>query len=322
MSKHLNLPLSFLTGDRYLGSDPVTRSTCISLHVYCVGQENGGRVVGARLWRDRKCQQVLGVTREELDADSDLWDWEGDDILLRDYNHNQERLAQVARENGKKKKRGSRTQSDSHRVTHPKTPPESQPEPSGLPDGQTKVKEGKVKEGKETNSTTASGDAGEAIFYETKKERKLTGKRLEAFEKFWDAYNYRKGKAEAADAWLDIPKLTDSLVLEICRAARLTAKERRTLVLQGRTPIYPQGWISGRRWEDSQQATEPEKSAAEPVPEPYRWRVALKKYFEQEGMEGALKRLKSGEYKSWLDVHADDRAEVLKISEALREEAA
>ena len=45
-------------------------------------------------------------------------------------------------------------------------------------------------------------------FYRTKKGRKLTGKRLETFERFWSAFGFAKGKAEAADSWFDIPKLT------------------------------------------------------------------------------------------------------------------
>jgi hypothetical protein len=87
-------------------------------------------------------------------------------------------------------------------------------------------------------------------FYLTKKKRKLTGKRLEAFDRFWKAFAYPKGKAEAADAWLDIPTLTDSLVDEIVKAAEGEALARPKVVASGQTPKWAQGWISGRRWED------------------------------------------------------------------------
>jgi hypothetical protein len=58
------------------------------------------------------------------------------------------------------------------------------------------------------------------------------------------------GKAEAADAWLDIPELTDALVDRICNAARIERQRRDKLKLQGRTPKMAEGWISGQRWED------------------------------------------------------------------------
>ncbi len=102
---------------------------------------------------------------------------------------------------------------------------------------------------------SASGDTGcekkpVADFFLTKKKRKLTGKRLETFLRFWKAFNFAKGKAEAADSWLDIPQLTDSLVELICAAASREAANRPNLIAQGTKPKWAQGWISARRWED------------------------------------------------------------------------
>jgi len=87
-------------------------------------------------------------------------------------------------------------------------------------------------------------------FYPTRKKRKLTGKRLESFNRFWDVFNYKRGKAEAADAWLEIPELTKTLVDTICNAAEAEAKRRDDLVGEGQTPKMAEGWIRGRRWED------------------------------------------------------------------------
>jgi len=87
-------------------------------------------------------------------------------------------------------------------------------------------------------------------FFITKKKRKLTGKRLETFEQFWDAFAYKSGKAEAADSWLDIPELTDSIVAKIMDSAKREAEARPSMVSAGKTPKMAQGWISGRRWED------------------------------------------------------------------------
>jgi len=99
----------------------------------------------------------------------------------------------------------------------------------------------------------SSGDeasAGETLFFLTKRKRKLSGKRLETFNAFWDAFGYKAGKAEAADAWLDIPALTGSVVSRIVAAAKKEAARRTGLRAEGKTPKMAQGWLSGRRWED------------------------------------------------------------------------
>ena len=96
---------------------------------------------------------------------------------------------------------------------------------------------------------SASGDAEGEILV-TKKNRKLTGKRLETFLSFWDAFQDKRGKASAADSWLDIPLLTNALVERIVSAATAYAKERPALKARGGTPKMAQGWLTDRRWED------------------------------------------------------------------------
>ena len=88
------------------------------------------------------------------------------------------------------------------------------------------------------------------IYYTTKKKRKLSGKRLETFELFWDAFGYKKGRSSAADSWLDIPQLTDGLVEKIIKGAKLSAKERVKIIDNGGTPKMAQGWLTEKRWED------------------------------------------------------------------------
>ncbi|MFA7290592.1 MAG: hypothetical protein WC055_17110, partial [Melioribacteraceae bacterium] len=119
----------------------------------------------------------------------------------------------------------------------------------------TKVKESKVNESKITNSIPEIPlefpvkIEKEEIFI-TKKKRELKGKRLETFKVFWDKFNKKKGKAEAADSWLDIPQLTEKLCAKIYLAAESEAKQRINLESKGLTPIWAQGWITARRWED------------------------------------------------------------------------
>lgn len=82
------------------------------------------------------------------------------------------------------------------------------------------------------------------------KKKTISGKRAESFLRWWEAFGDKRGKAEAVDAWADIPELTDSLVEKIIAAAGRYAGERPTMLAQGRTPKMAQGWIAGRRWED------------------------------------------------------------------------
>jgi hypothetical protein len=83
----------------------------------------------------------------------------------------------------------------------------------------------------------------------TKRGRKLIGKKLLAFELFWNAFDYKKDRAAAADAWYDL-ELDDDLFDVIIRSAKACAITRPHEITAGRTPIYPQGWLTGRRWED------------------------------------------------------------------------
>lgn len=97
-------------------------------------------------------------------------------------------------------------------------------------------------------------ETGEGAFYMTKKKKRLQGKRLASFNRFWEAFDYKKDKAAAADAWLAMPGLSDELVDRIVAAAEATARQRPQIKAQGRTPQYAEGWLSGRRWEDEQGA--------------------------------------------------------------------
>lgn len=115
------------------------------------------------------------------------------------------------------------------------------------------AKNERIKEQKNKDSIPhADGvtDGEQEPFYLTKKKRKLKGKRLDAFNRFWTAFAYPKGKADAADAWLDIQQLTDALVGEIVTSAEAEAANRSAVIAAGGSPKWAQGWITGRRWED------------------------------------------------------------------------
>ena len=85
--------------------------------------------------------------------------------------------------------------------------------------------------------------------YPTKKGRKLTGDKLAWFIEFMDAFAYKKGKAAAADSWLDIKGLDRALADAIVSGAKKEAI-RRAGLREDQTPKMAQGWLTDRRWED------------------------------------------------------------------------
>lgn len=83
--KWLNLEIATLHSERYIGEDPVGRATWLALLTYCAEQENGGFIADCIGWKDRKWQQVMGVTLQEVSRASGLWAWEGDGLRVWKY---------------------------------------------------------------------------------------------------------------------------------------------------------------------------------------------------------------------------------------------
>lgn len=94
----------------------------------------------------------------------------------------------------------------------------------------------------------------------TRKGKSLSGASLDRFECFWAAFNYKRGKAEAADAWIAFNP-DDDLTARIVAAAQAEAKRRPSIVAAGMTPKMAQGWLTAQRWED-------EHPPAIPTPNP------------------------------------------------------
>jgi hypothetical protein len=97
----INLNVTVLDSEEFLGADPTERGTWLCLMRYCCGQENGGKIEGAKAWKDRKWQQVVRVTLKEVQASCDLWRWEGDDLIIGFYPEEKEAEVRHKRENAK-----------------------------------------------------------------------------------------------------------------------------------------------------------------------------------------------------------------------------
>jgi hypothetical protein len=58
---------------------------------FCAGQENGGKIVGAREWGDTTWQQLCRVKLREVKNDCGLFFWDGSDLVVNFYPLEQEK---------------------------------------------------------------------------------------------------------------------------------------------------------------------------------------------------------------------------------------
>ena len=74
-----------------------------------------------------------------------------------------------------------------------------------------------------------------------------------AFEAFWQTFGHKKGKANAREAFArEFAKAhrATNWLQEVMAAAAKGAQRRPHLIADGQTPIYAQGWLTQRRYED------------------------------------------------------------------------
>lgn len=96
--QYINMHTDTLRSSEYIGSSPAERGTWFSVLGWCVTQENGGRMVGAALWKDRQWQQTCGVTLREVRSASRLLNIEGDDVVVVFYPIDKEEIVRKKRE--------------------------------------------------------------------------------------------------------------------------------------------------------------------------------------------------------------------------------
>jgi hypothetical protein len=98
----LNIQLRLVHTPEYIGSDPVHRGNWLSLLAYCAEQENGGRIPNCRAWKSRMWEQLCGVTAEEVLSESNLWEWDGNDLVVWEYPFEKQEEVQRNRESGRR----------------------------------------------------------------------------------------------------------------------------------------------------------------------------------------------------------------------------
>lgn len=83
--------------------------------VYCVSQENGGRIMSCADWSDAVWLRAAGLTAQQVKAKSPLWHWESINCLsVLDYPTYQEGKCRNNRIAGKKGGRPRKQPDQSH----------------------------------------------------------------------------------------------------------------------------------------------------------------------------------------------------------------
>lgn len=98
----INIQTNTLRSPEFIGSDPISRGTWLSVLGYCYEQENGGLIADCKGWKDRQWQQICGVTREEIDGSTRLMEWKENDLLVWNYPTDTEEEIKRKREAGRK----------------------------------------------------------------------------------------------------------------------------------------------------------------------------------------------------------------------------
>jgi hypothetical protein len=98
----MNIHIETLRGSEFVGAEPVERATWISLMGWSCSQENSGRIKDCKTWTSRKWQQLCGITFDEVHMQSELYTFEGDDLIVHFYPMDQQESIIAKRENGKK----------------------------------------------------------------------------------------------------------------------------------------------------------------------------------------------------------------------------
>lgn len=169
---YLNIHTDTLKSEAFIGAEPVERATWLCLLGWCVTQENGGTIPDCIDWTDRKWQQICGVTKDEVYAESGLFIFTGKNLRVAYYPMSQEDIVikkrEVSRANGKL---GGRPKK---KVTQIETNVGSENKPTLVSQNddlltQTEptsesVKEGKGKEGKGKEPPNPQGGIWDGVF--------------------------------------------------------------------------------------------------------------------------------------------------------------
>jgi len=76
----VSLPTSAAKEPGFLDAATHDRGTWLSLQFYCAAMNNFGIITGAKKWSSKVWERAAAVTLEDVQNESPLWHWDGDDL--------------------------------------------------------------------------------------------------------------------------------------------------------------------------------------------------------------------------------------------------
>lgn len=183
----LNIKTSDLSSPEYIGSEPVSRATWLSVMGYCAVQENSGIIRNCKGWADRQWQQICGITCAEIEASKLLMTWRGNDLVVSFYPLDQQEKYRNKRKAGKtggsvtSEAKAAAARANGAKNKPSETQADTQAEPKQTPN---------VKESKEKESKGIQADFAAVVFFPEPLN-------TPEFESAWtDWTNYRRERGQ------------------------------------------------------------------------------------------------------------------------------
>ena len=102
----INLKISAMNSQEPAGATSAELGTWLRLALYCVEQENGGTIKGARDWNPRQWMAIIGVTEEEITSSTPLWVWQAADLTIWNYPADHQERVERLRDIGGRRSKG------------------------------------------------------------------------------------------------------------------------------------------------------------------------------------------------------------------------
>ena len=94
----LNLEVTLCDRPEFVGCEPAEQGTWLKLAFYCAKLENAGVIQNCGQWKNRKWEQLVRVTKREIATSTELWSYDGTDLVVHFYPKEQELKAKRLRD--------------------------------------------------------------------------------------------------------------------------------------------------------------------------------------------------------------------------------
>lgn len=98
--KWLNFDLEELRKPEFVGADSDQKGVWLSVISWCAAVENGGKIIAARCWSAQMWQKTCGVSLKAMLKPSNLWSWEGENLVIWNYPLGKETQVKAGRSGG------------------------------------------------------------------------------------------------------------------------------------------------------------------------------------------------------------------------------